>query len=88
MHKCHDPEIPITLVDPGPDHGVSIQNDVVLITMMLTAPGSTLRMISRDIGDKLLGMPGIREPSVEIVWDPPWHHSMITSEGRKRLGLD
>jgi len=25
---------------------------------------------------------------VEIVWDPPWHHSMITPEGRKILGLD
>ena len=25
---------------------------------------------------------------VEIVWEPQWHHSMITPEGRKILGLE
>jgi metal-sulfur cluster biosynthetic enzyme len=25
---------------------------------------------------------------VEIVWDPPWHQSMITAEGRRLLGLE
>jgi metal-sulfur cluster biosynthetic enzyme len=25
---------------------------------------------------------------VEIVWDPPWHQSMITAEGRKLLGIE
>ena len=27
------------------------------------------------------------EATVEIVWDPPWHQSMITPEGKKALGL-
>jgi metal-sulfur cluster biosynthetic enzyme len=30
----------------------------------------------------------VEQASVEIVWDPPWHHSMITESGRRILGLD
>ena len=31
---------------------------------------------------------GVEEATVEIVWDPPWHQSMITPEGRRLLGLE
>jgi len=34
-----------------------------------------------------LQLPGVAEAFVDIVWDPPWHQSMITAEGRKILGL-
>jgi metal-sulfur cluster biosynthetic enzyme len=43
--------------------------------------------IANDAREKLLALGGVREASVEIVWDPPWHQSMITPEGRKILGL-
>ena len=31
---------------------------------------------------------GVEEANVEIVWDPPWHQSMITEQGRRVLGLE
>jgi metal-sulfur cluster biosynthetic enzyme len=43
--------------------------------------------IARDAQQKLLELPTVEEASVEIVWDPPWHQSMITEAGRKILGL-
>jgi len=57
--------------------------------MTLTAPGCGMGgAIAGDAQQKLLCLPGVQEAKVDIVWDPPWHHSMITPEGRKTLGLD
>ena len=51
--------------------------------MTLTAPGCQMgMMITQDIQDKLLGIPGCDDASVEIVWDPPWTPHMMT-EARK-----
>ena len=38
--------------------------------------------------EKLLMLDGVEAADVEIVWDPPWHQSMISAEGRKTLGLE
>ena len=35
----------------------------------------------------LMGRESSEEANVDIVWDPPWNQSMITDEGKKRLGL-
>ena len=59
------------------------------VKMTLTAPGCGMgATIAGDAQQKLLGLPGVEEAVVEIVWDPPWHQSMITEEGRKILGLE
>ena len=50
--------------------------------------GTRLAVIASDARLKLLYLPGVEDADVEIVWDPPWHQSMITAEGRKILGLD
>jgi metal-sulfur cluster biosynthetic enzyme len=44
--------------------------------------------IAGDAQQKLLMLDGVEEAIVEIVWDPPWHQSMITPEGRRVLGLE
>jgi len=89
LRECYDPEIPVNVLELGLVYGVSIADDIVLITMTLTAPGCSMGgMISRDIEDKLLGIPGIRDASVEIVWDPPWTPHKMSEEARKRLNID
>ena len=37
---------------------------------------------------ELLALEQIEEANMELVWDPPWHQSMISAEGRKVLGLE
>ena len=60
----------------------------VEVKMTLTAPGCGMGpVIAGDAQEKLLNLPGVGEATVEIVWDPPWHQSMITPEGKKALGL-
>jgi len=41
-----------------------------------------MALIAGDAQQRLLGLPGVEEANVEIVWDPPWHHAM-TPQGRK-----
>jgi len=34
----------------------------------------------------LLNLEGITEAEVDIVWDPPWHPSMMADIGRRMTG--
>lgn len=94
LKTCFDPEIPVNIVDLGLIYDMHIEpmpsgNSNVKVKMTLTAPGCGMgTVIASDAQQKLLYLPGVEEASVEIVWDPPWHQSMITAEGRRILGLE
>jgi probable FeS assembly SUF system protein SufT len=94
LKTCYDPEIPVNIVDLGLVYDMNIQpltagKNKVSVKMTLTAPGCGMgSVIAGDAQQKLLYLPGIEEAEVEIVWDPPWHQSMITPEGRRVLGLE
>jgi probable FeS assembly SUF system protein SufT len=94
LKSCFDPEIPVNIVDLGLIYDMRIEplpggNNKVLVKMTLTAPGCGMgTVIASDAQQKLLYLPAVEEAVVEIVWDPPWHQSMITADGRKVLGLE
>jgi metal-sulfur cluster biosynthetic enzyme len=94
LKTCYDPEIPVNIVDLGLVYDMHVDAQSagrynVGVKMTLTAPGCGMgAAIAGDAQQKLLYLPGVEAADVEIVWDPPWHQSMITSEGRRILGLD
>ena len=94
LRTCFDPEIPVNIVDLGLVYDMQLArlpngSSRVDVKMTLTAPGCGMgSVIAGDAQVKLLNLPGVEDARVEIVWDPPWHHSMITEPGRKILGLD
>lgn len=94
LRSCYDPEIPVNIVDLGLVYDMVIEsipsgNSRVFVKMTLTAPGCGMGgVIAGDAQTKLLDLPGVDEAIVEIVWDPPWHQSMITPAGRGILGLE
>jgi metal-sulfur cluster biosynthetic enzyme len=70
-------------------YNVSVQGGQANITMTLTSPGCHLGgQIAGNVQQKVLSLEAIEEANVELVWDPPWHQSMISPEGRKTLGLE
>jgi probable FeS assembly SUF system protein SufT len=94
LKQVYDPEIPVNIVDLGlvydlcmddlPDGG----GKQVKMKMTLTAPGCGMGpAIAADAQNRILSLPGIDDASVEVVWDPPWHQSMISEEGKKTLGI-
>lgn len=94
LKSCFDPEIPVNIVDLGLIYDLRLQPlssglSKVEVKMTLTAPGCGMGgVIAQDAQQKLLMLDGIEEASVEVVWDPPWHQTMITPAGRKALGIE
>ena len=94
LKTCYDPEIPVNIVDLGLVYDLHVEplptgGNKVYVKMTLTAPGCGMgTVIAADAQQKLLYLPGVEDASVEIVWDPPWHQSMISAEGRRILGLE
>lgn len=94
LKTCYDPEIPVNIVDLGLVYDMHIEplppgGNKVYVKMTLTAPGCGMgTVIASDAQQKLLYLPGVEDASVEIVWDPPWHQSMISADGRRILGLE
>lgn len=93
LRTVFDPEIPVNVVDLGLIYDCQIDKkesggNAVLIKMTLTAPGCGMGpAIAADARQKILAIDGIDEADVELVWDPPWSQSMISEEGRMKLGL-
>jgi probable FeS assembly SUF system protein SufT len=92
LKTCYDPEIPVNIVDLGLVYDMRISDDAdakrIDVKMTLTAPGCGMGgSIAADARMKLLGLPGVNEADVQIVWDPPWNPQMISPEGRERLGM-
>ena len=89
LRECYDPEMPVNIVDLGLVYHVGVEGAVITVEMTLTAPGCSMgAMITSEIQDKLLGIPGCEEANVELVWDPPWTPHMMSPAARKTLGLD
>jgi probable FeS assembly SUF system protein SufT len=93
LKTVFDPEIPVNVVDLGLIYDCRVQKtelggNSVLVRMTLTAPGCGMGpAIAADARQKILAIEGVDDAEVEMVWDPPWNQSMISEEGRMKLGL-
>ncbi|MCC6416419.1 MAG: putative Fe-S cluster assembly protein SufT [Opitutaceae bacterium] len=93
LRKVFDPEIPVNIVDLGLVYSMDIEKKAdraykVLVAMTLTAPGCGMGpAIAEDAKSKILLVPGVDEAEVHITWEPPWNQSMISEEGKMKLGL-
>jgi probable FeS assembly SUF system protein SufT len=93
LKTVFDPEIPVNIVDLGLVYGLEIkdlgeQRYGVEMKMTLTAPGCGMGpAIAEDAKGKILLVPGVSDADVRITWDPPWNQSMISEEGKMKLGL-
>ena len=93
LKNVYDPEIPVNIVDLGLVYDTSVLPDEgevkVRVQMTLTAQGCGMGpSIAADAQNKILALGGVSQADVEIVWDPPWHQSMISEAGRQTLGLE
>jgi probable FeS assembly SUF system protein SufT len=93
LKTCYDPEIPVNIVDLGLVYDCVLtprpgQGTHVGVKMTLTAPGCGMGpTIAAEARQKVLGVPGVAEAEVELVWDPVWNQSMISEAGKMKLGL-
>ena len=61
---------------------------VVSVTMTLTAPGCGMGdILVDDVRSKLRLVPTISKVEVELTFDPPWNHSMMSEVARLETGM-
>jgi probable FeS assembly SUF system protein SufT len=93
LRTCFDPEIPINIVDLGLVYECRLEPREdgarrVKVKMTLTAPGCGMgEVLVQDVRDKLSLVPTLAETDVELVFDPPWNHSMMSEAARLQTGM-
>ena len=88
LRQVIDPEIGCNLVDLGLIYDVTIAGSKVKVTMTLTTPGCPMHeSLCNGVQMALLNLEGVDDAEVELVWDPPWHPSMMTDVGRAATGV-
>jgi metal-sulfur cluster biosynthetic enzyme len=94
LKDCHDPEIPVNIVDLGLIYGVALapaadERQDVTIDMTLTSPGCPSHVqISADVEKRLLEMPGVASAKVNIVWEPQWTPERLSAAAKEKLGIE
>ena len=88
LKECYDPEIPVNVWDLGLIYDVNVDGEKVHVKMTLTAPGCPMHaFISREVKEKLQSISGVKEATVEVVWDPPWSPDKMNPQARAQLGI-
>ena len=91
LRPIQDPEILISIVDLGLIFGVDVTEDgsKVVIRMTLTGPGCPVGpQILAAVHNTVARIPGVKEPDVQLVWDPPWNPVIHASDDAKdTLGI-
>ncbi len=89
LQSVFDPEIPVNIYELGLIYGIEIEDDgAVGIRMTLTSPSCPVAgSLPGQVESVVLGVPGVREAEVELVWDPTWTPEMMTEEAKLELGM-
>lgn len=90
MKTVYDPEIPVNIYDLGLIYRIEVKEDsTVDIDMTFTAPTCPAAdFILEDVRQKVEGIKGIAQATVNLVFEPEWDRSMISEEAKMELGLD
>ncbi len=93
LRTCFDPEIPVNIVDLGLVYECAIEKlesgeRKVRISMTLTAPGCGMGdILVDDVRTKVEAIPTIAEADVELTFDPPWNHAMMSDVAKLETGM-
>jgi metal-sulfur cluster biosynthetic enzyme len=94
LKQCYDPEIPVNIVDLGLIYNIQFQTapedrQDVTVDMTLTAQGCPAHVtISEQVKARVEQLPGVRNATVNVVWNPPWSPERLSPDARKQLGIE
>ena len=90
LKTVYDPEIPVDIYELGLIYDVTVENEGdVAIRMTLTSPMCPVaETLPPEVEMKARGVAGVREVSLDLVWEPPWSPEMMSPAARLELGMD
>lgn len=89
LRNIYDPEIPVNIYDLGLIYGLDVSGEGdVRLEMTLTAPGCPVaQTFPGTVEAAIRAVPGVREASVELVWEPPWSMERMSEAAKLQLGM-
>ena len=89
LRTVYDPEIPVNVYDLGLIYKIDVTDDFdINIDMTLTAPNCPAAdFIMEDVQQKLDCIEGVRQATVNLVFEPEWTKDMMSEEARLDLGF-
>ncbi|MHB8346520.1 MAG: DUF59 domain-containing protein [Acidiferrobacterales bacterium] len=90
LRRVFDPEIPLNIYDLGLIYSLDIDElrGVVHVRMTLTSPACPVaQTFPCTVECALREVPGVKEVTVELVWDPPWSQDSMSEAAKLELGL-
>ena len=90
LKTVYDPEIPVNIYDLGLIYKIDVKDDYdVDIDMTFTAPSCPAAdFILEDVRQKVDSLEGVKNATVNLVFEPAWDQSMMTEEARVELGFE
>jgi FeS assembly SUF system protein len=87
LKTVYDPEIPVDIYELGLIYRVELDDDRHLtIDMTLTAPGCPVAgEMPGWVENAALSVEGIKDVTVNMVYDPPWDQSRMSEEAQVAL---
>jgi len=84
-----DPEIPVNIYDLGLIYEVNVFPDGnVEIVMTLTSPNCPAAgSLPGEVEQKAKAVAGVKDVTMELVFDPPWSQEMMSEEAKLELGF-
>lgn len=88
LRKVKDPELNLNIIDLGLVYDIAVDNSDVQIDMTLTSPGCPAGpQIMGDVERAVRAMPGVRDVTINLVWQPFWSPELIEPRVRAYMGL-
>lgn len=90
LKTVYDPEIPVNIYDLGLIYRIEVADDATVdIDMTFTAPTCPAAdFILEDVRQKVDNLDGVKNATVNLVFEPAWDKSMLSDEARLELGFD
>jgi FeS assembly SUF system protein len=89
LKTVFDPEIPVDIYELGLIYKIDISDDKdITVDMTLTAPACPVAgEMPGWVKDAVARVPGVREVTVNMVFDPPWTPERMSEEAKLELNM-
>ena len=89
IKQIYDPEIPVNIYELGLIYNIKIdENNNVKIDMTLTSPNCPVaESLPKEVKNSIMNVEGVKDITLDLVWDPPWDKSMMSEAAKLELNL-
>ena len=89
LKEIYDPEIPVNIYDLGLIYEVNVLPDfTVEIVMTLTSPSCPAAgILPGEVENKAKSVSGVKDVTIELVFEPTWNQEMMSEEAKLELGF-